>query len=122
MIISLIDKFILKHFLKNKRAPRHRPVSVFGAAIGFGCLGQDREKCHFGDRKLTHVFGEIGACRRLNAEAVTAKRYLIEVKLHDLLLGQRRFNPLGKDRFLNLANIAHLVGQQQVFGDLLRDR
>ena len=52
-------------------------------------LGQDREIGHLGQREILHVLAEIALRRRLDAIGVTAEEDLVEVDLHDLLLGER---------------------------------
>src|SRR5262249_27343146 len=46
----------------------------------------------------------------------------VEIKLQDLLLGQVRLEPDGEVGLLDLALERALVGQEQILGELLRDR
>ena len=65
---------------------------------------------------------EIGLSCCFDTKCLTTQRDFIEVKREYLLLGQRIFYAIGKDRLFNLARVAIFIGQQQVFRNLLGDR
>ena len=72
--------------------------------------------------KLVDILVEIGAARRLDAEAAAAERNFVEIKLENLFLGQRILDAHREYRLAHLAAIAELVGEQQILRDLLGDR
>ena len=72
--------------------------------------------------ELIDVLVEIGTAGGLHAEAAAAERDFVEIKLEDLLLGQRILDAHRKDCFTHFAPVAQFVRQQQVFRHLLRDR
>ncbi len=71
--------------------------------------------------ELIDILVEIGAARRLDAEAAATEWDFVEIKLENLFLGQRVLDAHRQDRLAYFAAIAELVGQQQVLRDLLRD-
>ena len=116
------DPAIGPHFTQHPVTPRQRSISIFIAAIFFRCLWQSCQKGHFVQSQFISAFGEIGLRSRLHAKGLTAQRNFIHIKRQNLLLGQRAFNTIGKDRLFNLAGIAIFICQKQVFRDLLRNR
>src|SRR5690606_38036551 len=106
------------HRIENEVTPCQRIFAKTLAAITLGRLGQDREERHFVQREVTNILVKIGAAGCLNAKAAAAERNLVEIKLHDLALGQRRFDAAGEKHFLELAGDGIFVAQQDVLGDL----
>ena len=109
------------HFLQNPVAAPDCGTRMFGAAVTLRRLRQGSQKRHFVQFERIHALAEIGLCGRFDAERLTAKRDFIHIERNDLLLVQRAFDAIGKDRLLDLARVAIFVGQQQVFRHLLRD-
>jgi len=72
--------------------------------------------------EIAHVLVEIGPRCRLNAEALPPQRDLVEIEFEDLLLGQHALDSPREDHFLELARNRIFVADQDVLGDLLRDR
>ena len=122
VILLLRDELILEHATQNPVPPLERTVIEALRPVVRRSLGQNGEIGHFVKLQFPHVLAEIGTRGGLHAKAAAAEVDLVEVKLEDLLLGESTLDPLGEDRFLDLADIARLVGQKQVLGDLLRDR
>ena len=71
--------------------------------------------------KFAHILVEIGSRCGLHTKSISPQRDLVQVKLHDLRLGQRGFDARGEDRFLDLAGVAHFICEQQILRHLLRD-
>ena len=108
---------LAQHIVAAADRPLRRPHRVI---VGRR-LGQHREIGRFGQRQLADILVEIGAARRLDAVGVPAKEDLVEVKLEDLLLAQRRFEAEGEDRLADLAADAVAAVLEQRFRNLLGD-
>ena len=113
---------VLEHFTDRPVPAFERAIRKLCPTVGFRCLWQNRQKCHFSEIEFGYVLVEIGARRRLHAKGISSQRDLIEVEFENLLLTQNRFDPICKDRFLHLSRVRCFVPDQEVFGDLLRDR
>ena len=69
-----------------------------------------------------HRLVEVEQRGRRDAVGADAEIDFVEVELEDLLLRERALDLHREQRFLDLAGHRHFVGQQEVLGDLLRDR
>ena len=76
----------------------------------------------FGEVHVARGLVEVILRRRVDAERAAAHIGAVEIELEDLVLGQPRLEPDRQERFLDLALDGALVGQEQVLGELLRDR
>ena len=112
---------ILDHLVQHPIAPGNRLVREFGATIGLGRLGQDREERRLMQRQIANILAKIGAGGGLYAKALAAERNFVEVEFKDLRLGQHAFDAAGKDHFLELAPDRIFVANQDVLGYLLRN-
>ena len=74
-----------------------------------------------GEREVAHRFAEIELRGGLHAEGAAAEIGAIEIKPQDLSLGQPEFEPDGEIGLLDLALQRALVGEEDIFGELLRD-
>ena len=86
-----------------------------------GRLGQRREIGRFRGGELVHRLVEIEQRGGGDAVGAHAEIDLVEIKLEDSLLGERPLDLHRQQRFLDLARERHLVGEQEVLGDLLGD-
>ncbi len=116
------DIAVRRHLPEHIVPPRQRPVEVRGRRIGRRRLRQDREIGVLREVEVGDRLAEVRLRRRLDAVAVPPEEDLVEVQLEDLFLGERRLDPVGEDRLLELADIADLAVQQQVLRHLLGDR
>ena len=122
VVLGLVDEAVGEHLSEHPVAAIERALGVaFGIIVGRP-LGQDRQIGHLRQAELVELLAEIGLACRLDAAGVAPQLDRVEVQLHDLLLGERVLHAPGEDAFLGLAQIAGLVADQQVLGDLLRDR
>ena len=90
-------------------------------------LGQGGDVSGLGDGQFVDRLAEIVERRGGDAVQVAAGRQgaeedLVEIELEDLVLGEGRFHPQRDQRLADLALVAALVADEEVLGDLLRDR
>ena len=85
-------------------------------------LRQPGEHRHLGNLKLVKRFAEIGLRSGGEAVGALAKEYLVDVELQNLVLGQARFDLEGKQRLVKLPRERLFPGQEEVPGNLHRDR
>ena len=90
---------------------------IFGRRLEQAC--QHRR---FRERQVLGRLAEIVIRRRHDAVGAAAHVGAVEIELEDLVLGQVEFEPDRQEGFLDLALEGALVGQEQVLGQLLRDR
>jgi hypothetical protein len=67
-------------------------------------------------------FAEIALCRRLDAVGAGTEIDAVEVELENFVLGVLALQPQRQFHFLQLARHGAFLGQEQVFGELLRQR
>jgi hypothetical protein len=85
-------------------------------------LRQPREQRGLGQRELAHVLAEVRARRGLDAVGAVPVVDLVEVHLEDLGLRVHLLDAERDHQLLELAVERALVRQEQVAGELLRDR
>ena len=85
-------------------------------------LEQAGEHRGFGEVHVARGLVEVVLRRRVDAEGAAAHIGAVEIELEDLVLGEPRLEPDREERLLDLALDGALVGQEQVLGELLRDR
>ena len=85
-------------------------------------LEQAGEHRGFGEVHVARRLGEVILRRRIHAERAAAHVGAVEIELQDLVLGQPRLEPDREEGFLHLALDGAFVVQEQVLGELLRDR
>jgi hypothetical protein len=85
-------------------------------------LGKRSEICGFGDRQLVDrlvIVGQRGAGDAVGAEA---EENLVEVEFENAVLRIGLLDAEGQDRFLDLALVGLVLGEQEVLRHLLGDR
>ncbi len=117
--LRFVDPIVADHFTQHPIAPGNRGLRIFLPAIGFGRFGQARQKSHFMKLQLVHAFVKIGLCCGLHTKRPPPQRNFIQIERQNLLFGECGFDPLGQQRFLQLADIGNLIIQQEDFGQLL---
>src|SRR5206468_1676647 len=86
-------------------------------------LRHAREQRGLGERELREIaLAEVRLRRGLDAVRLIPVVDLVEVELEDLLLRVRSRHLNGEDRLLHLARDAHLVADDALLHELLRDR
>ncbi len=85
-------------------------------------LEQAGEQRCLGQADVLHRLAEVELRRRLDAERAAAHIGAVEIELQDLVLGEIGFQPQRQEGFLDLALDRALVRQEQVLGELLRER
>ena len=115
------DVAVFGHPVQNIGAAFQRAVLVADGMHFRRRLGQRGEigRLARGQRRKRLV--EIGLRSGGNAIAVLAKEDLVQVKLKDLVLGQRLLQPGGEDDFLDLAFAGAVARQKEVLHHLLGD-
>ena len=76
----------------------------------------------FGEVHVARGLVEVVLRGRVDAEGAAAHIGAVEIELEDLVLGEPRLEPDREERFLHLALDRALVVEEQVLGELLRDR
>ena len=100
-------------------------LDQFRAAVGpvaFRRLDHAGQGRAFHEVELPDVLSEVDACRRLHAVGAVAQVDFVEVVGQELPLGVVAFQHHGGDGFLDLAGKLLLLGQEDVLGQLLRQR
>ena len=113
--------FVVGHFAQHPVSTPQRSSRITFRVVVGRSLGQGPQKGRLVRRQLIQRLAEIVIGRRGHAIGAIAQVDLVQIQFEDLLLGQRRFQTAGEDRFLELAVQAGLTGQQDVLGDLLGD-
>ena len=85
-------------------------------------LEEARQHRRFRQIDVARRLAEIILRRRLHAERAAAHIGAVEIEAEDLLLRQVMFQPEREIGLLDLARDRTLVGQEQIFRQLLRDR
>ena len=85
-------------------------------------LEQARQHRGLGEGDVLHRLAEVEFRRRLNAESAAAHIDAVEIKLQNLALGEMVLQPERQKGLVDLAGDGALVGEEQIFGELLRDR
>ena len=84
-------------------------------------LGQCREIGDLGQRECVNGLAEIIQRRRGNPVITEAEIDFIQIEIKNTIFGEGRFDFERQQHFLDLAVKCLNVGEQEVFGDLLRD-
>ena len=116
------DEFRIRHRRQHDLRPRLR---AFGIAVGGEARGRfDETGQHrgFRDRHGPRRLAEISLRGGLDAIGTGAEIDAIEIELEDLVLGMLALQPDRELRLLQLALHGALLGQEQVLGELLRQR
>ena len=82
---------------------------------------QARQHGALGKGEILGGLAEIAARGHLHAPGAAAEISRIEVEFEDLVFAQRGFEPRGHDHFADLAFVGHVLADQEVLHDLLRD-
>ena len=99
---------------------RGRQIDVRGV---FGRrLEQARQHRGLGEVHVARRLGEVVLRGCVHAERAAAHVGAVEIELQDLVLGEPRLEPDREEGFFHLALDGALVVQEQVLGELLRDR
>ncbi|GJE73413.1 hypothetical protein CHKEEEPN_4978 [Methylorubrum podarium] len=120
------DVAVLGHQADDLVAARQRLLRPPVGVVVVRPLRQGREIGRLVDRQLVDGFSEVVERGRRHAVQVAAgddgaEEDLVEVELEDLVLRVGRFDPQGDQRFLDLAVVGLLGGEQEVLGHLLGD-
>ncbi len=115
------DVAVFRHAIDDVIAPRDRFVAFAERIVIVRPLRQGGEVGCLRDRKLVHRLVEIEQRRGGHAVSAEAEIDFVEIKLEDFFLRVSALDAQRQQRFLDLALERHLVGQQEVLGDLLRD-
>ena len=115
------DVAVFGHAIDDVIAPRDRFVAFAERIVVVRPLRQGGEIGGFRDRKLVHRLVEIEQRRRGDPVGAEAEIDFVEIELEDFFLRVGALDAQRQERFLDLALERHLVGQQEVLGDLLRD-
>src|SRR5690606_3106343 len=78
--------------------------------------------CCLGEREILDLLIEVEIGSGGDAEGAAAEIGAVEIELKDFLLAEIGLKPCGEEGFLDLALDCALICEEQVFGQLLRDR
>ena len=115
------DVAVFGHAIDDVIAPRDRFVALAERVVVVRPFRQGGEVGRFRDRKLVHRLVEIQQRRGGDPIGAEAEIDFVEIKLEDFFLRVGALDAQRQQRFLDLALERHLVGQQEVLGDLLGD-
>ena len=116
------DAPVLEHAPDHPVAPGQRGLGAPDRMIVVRRLGQRRHVGRLGDAQLVERLVEIIERGGRHAIGAEAQVNLVQVEIQDPVLVEGALDAEGEDGFLDLAGHGHLVGQQEVLGDLLGDR
>ena len=95
---------------------------VGGRRIPGGRLQEAREQGGFNDGHVARRLGEEPSRRRLDTVRSGAEVHPVEVQLQDVAFAEAHLQPQRQHQFLELASPCALGAQEQVLGELLRQR
>ena len=110
------------HPPQHVELPRLGPLGVGDGVVGGRSLGQARQHGRFGDGDVLQRAAEVDLRGGGEAVGALAEEDLVDVELEDLVLGQVRLDFPGEQHLPQLAGDRLLAGQEEVAGDLHRDR
>ncbi len=119
--VGLLDHAGEDHLVDHVVAPLDRALAGAERMQDARRLRQRREIGGLRDGELVHRLVEVHQRRRGDAVGAEAEIDLVEIELEDLVLGIGPLDLQREQRLLDLAGERHLVGQQEVLGDLLGD-
>ncbi len=117
-----IDDTVLTHLVDDPVAAAH---CAFRMAIGIVVVGCFRQGCEEGclrNREFAYRLVEIGECGLCHAVGAAPKIDVVEIELENAVLGVGLVDPQREDRFAQLAFNRAVRRQEEILGDLLRDR
>jgi hypothetical protein len=113
---------IIDHAVENIGAALQRTVAIAERMQVAGRFRQRGQIGGFRQRQFMHRLAVIAERSSGHAIVVEAEVDFIEIEFEDLLFRIGRLDTEREQRFANLALKRPLVGEQEVLGDLLRDR
>ena len=119
--IGGLDEAVGRHLVDHPVAPLERTLVLAERMIIVRRLRQRGEIGGFRDGQLVDRLVEISERGGGDAIGAEAEIDFVEVELEDLVLGIGALDLERQQRFLDLARQRHLVGEQEVLGDLLGD-
>ncbi len=120
--IGLLDPAVFEQAIDHVIAALDRPIAVTHRMQQCRRLRQRRQIGRFRDREFVHRLVEIDQRRGGNTVGAEAEIDLIEIEFEDAVLRVGALDSHRQQGFLDLAGERHLVGQEEVLGDLLGDR
>ena len=97
------DHFIVCHQIENDAAPPQGCFRTQMRRIGRRRLQNPRKQRALRQGQLARGHAEVPLRRRFDAVVAAAEVDAVEVAGEDLFLGKHLFEPVGEDRFVNLA-------------------
>ena len=110
------------HPSQDIELPRLRPLRVGDGVVRRRRLGQAGEHRRLGRVQVLERLGEIDLRRGREAVRPLPEEDLVDVQLEDLVLGQVGLDLPGQQHLAQLAGDGLFPGQEEVPGDLHRDR
>ena len=112
----------LDQIVEHRVGARARGRQVDVRRVARRRLEQAGQHRGFGEVHVLRGLVEVVLRRRVHPEGAAAHIGAVEIELEDLVLGEPRLQPDREERLLHLALDGALVVQEQVLGELLRDR
>ena len=116
------DRASLRHAGQHPVAPRLGRLRMARGIVVIGRFRQGGDERGLGQGQLVEGLLEIRIRGGGNAIRAGAEINLVEVDLENAVLAELMLDPIGEQRLFDLARDGHLVTEQKVTDDLLRDR
>ncbi len=121
LAVLRLDIAVLHHAIDHVVAPLESAIALAKRVQEGRRLRQRRQIGGIRDRELVHRLVEIKQRGGRHPIGPETEIDLVEIKLEDLLLRISALDLERQQRLLDLALERHLVGQQEILGDLLGD-
>src|SRR5262245_52674424 len=121
LFIARADRPIFTHPAKHIGEPLLRPCRLPVGAVVVRPLGHTRQQRPFLEDELLGRLAEIAAGGEFDAPGAAPEIDRVEIKLENLILTERPFDPRRYDHLADLALVGEVIANQQVLDDLLGD-
>ena len=120
--LVVADESKVMHSSQHILLPRFRPSRVVDGVVRRRRLGQPRQHRGLGHGDVLERLAVVDLRRGREAVRALAEEDLVDVELEDLVLGKARLDLPRQKRLAHLPGDRLLAGQEEVAGDLHRDR
>ncbi len=122
VVLRLRDVAHIEHALEDVLLTDLRACRVHDRVIGRWGLRQPGEHRGLRERHILEVLAEIDARGGREAVGALPQVDLVHVELENLVLAQRGLDLVGEQHLVDLARVGLLAREEEVAGDLHRDR
>ncbi len=121
-ILIGFDVVLLQHAMKDVVPPRHRLHRMEDRAVRHRRADESRDRRRLRNRQLLRVLAEVEPRRRFDAVGAVPEVHLIRVELEDLVLREVLLDVDRQEHLVDLAAKALLGREEDLLGELLRQR